>query len=91
MGVLYKPLSLVFSLIGAFAAKKLFEFIWSLIDKEDPPDATVRDASWPKVLGAAAVEGATFKMTRAAVDRAGARSFERLTGVWPGPSTSAEQ
>ena len=36
------------------------------------------------MLGAAAVEGIAFKTTRAAVDRAGARSFEHLTGFWPG-------
>ena len=36
------------------------------------------------MLGAAAVQGVTFKVTRAAVDRAGAKGFEHLTGAWPG-------
>jgi hypothetical protein len=36
------------------------------------------------VLGAAVVEGVTFKVTRAAVDRAGAKGFAHLTGYWPG-------
>jgi hypothetical protein len=36
------------------------------------------------VLGAAIVEGVTFKVTRAAVDRAGAKGFDHLFGVWPG-------
>jgi hypothetical protein len=37
------------------------------------------------VLGAAAVQGITFKVTRAAVDRSGAKGFHYLTGAWPGP------
>ena len=36
------------------------------------------------MLGAAAVQGVTFKVTRAAVDRAGANGFAHLTGFWPG-------
>jgi hypothetical protein len=36
------------------------------------------------VLAAAAVEGVTFKVTRAAVERAGAKGFSSLTGAWPG-------
>jgi hypothetical protein len=36
------------------------------------------------VLGAAIVEGVTFKVTRAAVDRAGAEGFRYFTGIWPG-------
>ena len=82
--VLYKPFGIVAGIIAGLLSKKLFEQIWGFFDKEEPPDATTRDTTWPKVLGAAAVEGVTFKVTRAAVDRAGARSFERLTGVWPG-------
>ena len=35
-------------------------------------------------LAAAAVEGVAFKVTRAAVDRAGASTFRYFTGVWPG-------
>jgi xanthosine utilization system XapX-like protein len=90
MRLFYKPFSIVFGILGGLVAKKLFEVVWSWIDKEEPPDANVRETTWPKVLGAAAVEGVTFKVTRAAVDRAGARGFERLTGVWPGPATTGE-
>jgi xanthosine utilization system XapX-like protein len=90
MRLLYKPFSIVFGIIGGLLAKKLFEMVWSWIDKEEPPEANVRETTWPKVLGAAAVEGVTFKVTRAAVDRAGAHGFERLTGVWPGPATTDE-
>jgi hypothetical protein len=33
---------------------------------------------------AAALQGATFALVKAAVDRGGAEGFRKLTGVWPG-------
>jgi hypothetical protein len=83
--LLYKPFAVVFGLLGGALAKRVFDGLWSLIDRDEPPAPNLRQTSWPKVLAAAAVEGLTFKVTRAAVDRGGARLFERLTGVWPGP------
>jgi len=85
MKLLYKPFGITFGILAGVLSKKLFEFIWSKIDDEQPPEATTKVAPMGKVLGAAAVEGITFKVTRAAVDRYGARGFEHLTGVWPGP------
>jgi hypothetical protein len=82
--LLYKPLGIVLGLIAGFISRKLFDRLWALIDREDPPKPTTRETTWPKVLAAAAVEGVTFKVTRAAVDRAGARGFAALTGTWPG-------
>jgi Protein of unknown function (DUF4235) len=88
MKLLYKPFGIVFGLLGGMLAKRLFERLWSMIDREQPPAPTTRDAGWVKAIGAAALEGATQRATRAAVDRAGARSFERLTGSWPGELVS---
>lgn len=85
MKLIYKPFGIVLSLVAALLSKKLFNVVWGIFDKTEPPKATTRDSSWPKVLGAAAVQGVTFKVTRAAVDRSGARGFEYLTGTWPGP------
>jgi hypothetical protein len=82
--LIYKPFGIVLGILAGVLSKKLFEQLWGLIDEEEPPKPTVRETSWPKVLGAAAVEGITFKVTRAAVDRAGASGFESLTGAWPG-------
>jgi hypothetical protein len=84
MKLLYKPFGIVFGIVAGLLSKKVFEAVWGMFDKEEPPKPTTQQASWPKVLGAAAVQGVTFKVTRAAVDRAGARSFEYLTGAWPG-------
>ena len=78
------PVGIVLGLVAGFISRKLFDRLWALIDREDPPKPTTRETTWPKVLAAAAVEGVTFKVTRAAVDRAGARGFAALTGTWPG-------
>ena len=84
MKLIYKPFGIVLGLIAGFLSKKIFDQVWGLIDDREPPKATTKHATWPKVIAAAAVEGVAFKVTRAAVDRAGARSFEHVTGVWPG-------
>jgi pectin methylesterase-like acyl-CoA thioesterase len=84
MKLVYKPFGIVLSLAAAFVSKKLFEAVWGIFDKEEPPKPTTLEATWPKVLGAAVVQGVTFKVTRAAVDRAGAKGFDHLFGVWPG-------
>jgi hypothetical protein len=85
MRILYRPFGIVFGILAGLLSKKLFEQVWGLIDDEEPPKPTHERTTWPKVLGAALVEGVTFKVTRAAVDRAGAEGFARLTGTWPGP------
>ena len=82
--LIYKPLGLVLGILAGLLSRRFFEFIWSKVDKENPPGATTLETSWPKVVGAAAMEGVTFKVTRAVVDRAGAKGFHWITGVWPG-------
>jgi hypothetical protein len=37
-----------------------------------------------EVVIAAAIQGAIFAATKAAIDRAGARVWTRATGNWPG-------
>jgi hypothetical protein len=82
--LLYKPVGIVFGIIGGVIAKRVFEKLWGLVDDAEPPKPTTKQTSWSKVIGAAAVEGLAFKVTRAAVDRAGAKSFHHVTGAWPG-------
>ena len=90
MKLLYKPFGILLGLLAGFLSRKLFDRVWALIDREDPPKATTQQTTWPKVLAAAAVEGVTFKVTRAAVDRAGAQGFAVLTGTWPGEKEPEE-
>jgi xanthosine utilization system XapX-like protein len=82
--LLYKPFGIVAGIVGGLLAKRVFNLVWGLVDEEEPPSPTTERATWPKVLGAAAAQGLTFSVTRAAVDRAGAKSFQHVIGAWPG-------
>lgn len=84
MKLLYKPFALILALIAGKLAGGLFNTIWSWIDADDAPDATEQNADVKKVLLAAALQGAVVKSTHAAIERGGARGFERFFGVWPG-------
>ena len=84
MKVLFVPISVVSGIIAGFAAKKLFEQFWGMIDDQEPPDPKHRDISVPKMVAATAIEGATFRATRALVDQGSRRAFARFTGFWPG-------
>ena len=90
MKLFYKPFGIVFGILAGLVSKKIFEAVWGIFDKEEPPKPTTLQTTWPKVIGAAVVEGVTFKVTRAAVDRVGAKGFEKVTGFWPGPKQTEE-
>lgn len=84
MKLLFAPLSIVGGLIAGIIGKKIFEQVWSIFDDEEPPESEHRDATWAKVIGAAAVEGAIFRATKMAVDRGMRTGFASATGKWPG-------
>jgi hypothetical protein len=84
MKILYKPFGIIASLVGARIANKIFRTVWTRIDAEEPPSSTTADVSFQKVVGAAALEAATTAAIGAAVNRASARTFQYLTGIWPG-------
>jgi hypothetical protein len=90
MKILYKPFGIIAGLISARIATAIFKALWARIDEQDPPKPTTANASFPKVVGAAALEAATMASVGAAVDRAGARAFEHLTGIWPGERQEKE-
>lgn len=84
MKLLYKPFSFIAGLIAARIGKAIFRGIWSRIDTTEPPEPTAPEADFTRVVGAAAIEAATMAGVAAAADRAAARTFHYLTGVWPG-------
>ena len=87
MRLLYRPFGIILGLAAGMRSKSVFNFIWSKIDDEEAPKATIEQVSWAKVLAAAAVQGIVFQTVRAAVNRGGAQGFQYLTGVWPGEKT----
>jgi hypothetical protein len=84
MGAIYKPIGLILGIASGLVSKRIFNFIWTKLDDEDPPKGTTRDAPWSKILAAAAVQGMIFKSVRVVVDRYGAVGWSYLTGSWPG-------
>ncbi|MET7768386.1 DUF4235 domain-containing protein [Nocardia sp. NPDC005366] len=84
MTTLYKPLGMIVGVIGAIAANAVFTRVWRRVSGEDrAPRATAHGYSWREVLIAAALQGAIFGLVKAAIDRAGATGYQRLTGTWP--------
>jgi hypothetical protein len=84
MKLVYKPIGIILSLLAGLLGKKLFDFVWTKIDDEEPPEATTLETSWRRVLLVAAIQGVIFRVTRFAVDRSGALGWRYLTGSWPG-------
>jgi hypothetical protein len=84
MGLIYKPIGIVLGILAALLGKRLFTFVWTKIDDEEPPEATTELTSWRKLLAVATVQGVIFRVTRVTVDRYGAIGWRYLTGTWPG-------
>lgn len=84
MKVIFTPISIVLGLIAGILGKKVFEQVWGLIDDEEPPQPEHREFSWPKLIGALALEGAIFRLAKGLVDHGSRSSFAKVTGRWPG-------
>jgi hypothetical protein len=73
--LLFLPFSVVGGLLAGLMSKKLFEQVWGLIDKEEPPEAKHREISVGKLAAALALEGAIFRLMRGLADHGSRRSF----------------
>jgi hypothetical protein len=82
--LLYQPFGIVAGIVGARLGRSLFESLWSKVDEtERPPSPRQGDADWRKAVAGAALEAAAYAGTKAAADRATAKWFHHLTGLWP--------
>lgn len=84
MKLIFAPIGIVAGLLAGLVAKKGFERLWAIFDEAEPPEPDQREATYPKLVAALAVEGATFRLTKGVVDHAIRAGFARLTGTWPG-------
>ena len=84
MGLIYKPFGILLGIVAALLGKRVFNFAWTKVDDQEPPEATTEQTTWARLLTAAAVQGVIFKVVRVIVDRYGATGWRYLTGVWPG-------
>ena len=80
----YKPFAVALGAVASKAAGTAFDRAWERSHGARPPTATTEEATWGQVVGAAALQAATFAVTAAVADRAGAKAFRYLTGFWPG-------
>ena len=81
----YRPVGLLASVAAGTIASAIFKQIWRRVaDEDDAPDALQSEYSLPKILVAAAIQGAIFAAVKALIDRVGARGYEKVTGSWPG-------
>lgn len=85
MKLVYRPFGLVVSVLAGTLAGLLFKRAWRLVaGDEAAPDATDKERGWSEIILAATLQGAVFGGVKAAIDRAGASGFAKVTGVWPG-------
>jgi hypothetical protein len=81
----YRPIGLLAGLLAGLLSGVVFKQVWKHVsDAEDAPSALQSEYRMREVVLAAAIQGAIFAATKAAIDRAGARGFTKLTGTWPG-------
>ena len=46
MGLIYKPFGIILGIIGGLVGRKLFDFVWTKIDDEEPPGALTEETTW---------------------------------------------
>jgi len=81
----YRPFGLGAGILAGVISGAVFKQVWKRVSgEEDAPDALQSEYKMREVVLAAAIQGAIFAATKAAIDRAGARGFTKLTGSWPG-------
>jgi hypothetical protein len=84
MGLIYKPIGIVLGIVAGLLGRKAFDFVWTKIDDEEPPEPKTEQTSWRRVLAVAALQGVIFRTVRVTIDRYGAIGWRYLTGTWPG-------
>jgi hypothetical protein len=87
---MFIPVSIAGGMIAGLIGRRLFAGVWRLVDDQEPPEPDQREASWPKLIAALALEGAIFRAISGATDHASRRSFYRATGAWPGEEPPEE-
>jgi Protein of unknown function (DUF4235) len=84
MNAIFTPIGLALGLAAGQLAKKIFDFVWGLVDDEEAPRPKHREIPLLKLLIALLVEGAIARVVRGFVDHGTRRGWARVTGAWPG-------
>jgi Protein of unknown function (DUF4235) len=78
--ILFKPFGVLAGLLAGRTSRKLVNRMWP----GERPNAEQPTASWGRLAGALALEGAIFRAVSGLADHAARRWFRHLTGRWPG-------
>jgi hypothetical protein len=84
VNAVFTPLGIVLGLAAGQLSKKIFDFIWGLVDDEEAPEPKHREIPLVKLLVALVVQGAIFRLVRGLVDHGSRHGWARVTGSWPG-------
>jgi hypothetical protein len=84
MKIAFMPVGIVIGLLAGQISKKIFDFVWGLVDDEEAPRPKHREIALTKLLPALVIECALFRVVRGLADHGSRRGFARLTGSWPG-------
>lgn len=89
MQALYKPIGIFVGILSGLIARRTFAQIWDRLDGDEngPPKPEAPDATFRRIVAAAALQGAVVALVRATVKRGGATAWWNLTGTWPGKRT----
>ena len=82
--ILFVPVSVATGLVSGALAKALFARAWALFDAEEPPEAEHLRTSWARLVAAAALQGAVFRVVKQTADHGSRIAFRNVTGFWPG-------
>jgi len=84
--VVYRPVGLAASVVSGVIAGQIFRFAWKkgTPGHKDAPGPLETEYPLKEIFVAAAIQGAIYAVVRTAVDRQGAKLFQRWTGEWPG-------
>ena len=84
--IVYRPVGLATSMLSGIIAGQLFRLVWKKATPGDKDAPGPLETEYPlkEIFVAAAIQGAIYAVVRTAVDRQGARLYQRWTGKWPG-------
>lgn len=89
--LIFRPVSIVAGLLAGLVGKKLFQGLWKVLDKQEPPKPEERPVAIGTLALALAMEGALFRLVKGLAEHGSRQAFSQLTGSWPGERLTEAQ
>jgi hypothetical protein len=89
--LIFRPISIVAGLLAGLVGKKLFQGVWRVVDKEEPPKPEERPVPIGLLALALTMEGALFRLLKGLAEHGSRHVFSQLTGSWPGEQLAETQ